>query len=156
MKQLQKIRPGILLMIIGGALSFIGGLSIYTFVQAEGHSYFSDDPEACVNCHVMDDQFEAWGHSSHANVATCNDCHSPHDTEFNKFFAKAVNGINHSAAFTFNTYEEVIMIKDFNIDIVNDSCEYCHGDLVHSIVDQDDDSLRCTHCHAGIGHPIRN
>ena len=29
------------------------GLGAYTFVYARGYSYFSNDPEACANCHVM-------------------------------------------------------------------------------------------------------
>jgi len=142
--------------ILAGMVSFVGGMSAYTFIQAEGHSYFSDDPSSCVNCHVMQDQFDAWGHSSHARVATCNDCHSPHNNLLNKYFAKGVNGFNHSAAFTLNTYDQVITIKDFNVTIVNDSCVYCHADLTHNIVSNQDDSLKCTSCHAGVGHPIRN
>lgn len=151
----QKTKPRILFVLIG-TLFFVVGLSIFTFAQAEGLSYFSDSPSSCVNCHVMQDQFDAWGHSSHANVAGCNDCHSPHNNVFNQYFSKAVNGFNHSAAFTLDTYDEVITIKEFNIEIVNNNCVYCHADLVHNIVDYQDDSLRCTSCHAGIGHPIRN
>lgn len=41
------------------------GLSFYTFSYAEGLSYFSDDPNSCMNCHVMRDQFESWNHSNH-------------------------------------------------------------------------------------------
>ena len=152
---LRHIKPS-LLLVLSGTLFFVIGMSIFTFTQAEGQSYFSDNPSSCVNCHVMQDQFDAWGHSSHANVATCNDCHSPHNNIVNQYFAKAVNGFNHSAAFTLNTYDEVITIKEFNVEIVNDNCTYCHADLVHSIADDQDDSLRCTACHAGIGHPIRN
>lgn len=152
---LRQIKPSIFLALFGG-LFFVIGISVFTFVQAEGHSYFSNDSNSCVNCHVMQDQFDAWTHSSHARVASCNDCHSPHDNVLNQYFSKAVNGFNHSAAFTFDTYDEVITIKDFNIEIVNDNCVYCHADLVHSIVDDQDNSFRCTTCHAGIGHSIRN
>lgn len=155
MNEPQRIKPSLIFVILG-TFFFVMGLSIFTFAQAEGHSYFSDDPNSCVNCHVMQEQFDAWGHSSHARVATCNDCHSPHDNLVNKYYAKGVNGFNHSVAFTLNTYDEVITIKDFNTEIVNDSCVYCHADLVHSIVNNQDDSSRCTSCHAGVGHPIRN
>ncbi|MEO0565232.1 MAG: NapC/NirT family cytochrome c, partial [Chloroflexota bacterium] len=107
MAQLRRTTPN-LLFIIAGLLFFLGGMSAYTFVQAEGQSYFSDDPNSCTNCHVMQEQFDAWGHSSHARVASCNDCHSPHNNALNKYVAKGVNGFNHSAAFTLNTYDEVI------------------------------------------------
>lgn len=155
MRLLRHIKPSLFFMLVG-TLCFVIGISVFTFTQAEGHSYFSNDSSSCVNCHVMQDQFDAWGHSSHANVASCNDCHSPHDNVINQYLAKAVNGFNHSAAFTLNTYNEVITIREFNIEIVNDNCAYCHADLVHGIADDRDDSLRCTTCHAGIGHPLRD
>ena len=54
------------------------GLSGYTFYYAEGGSYLSNDPKACVNCHVMREQYDGWQKASHHAVATCNDCHTPH------------------------------------------------------------------------------
>lgn len=140
---------------LAGTLCFVAGLAMFTFVRAEGTSYFSDDPNSCVNCHVMRDQFDAWQHSSHARVATCNDCHSPHDNVANKYFSKGVNGFNHSFAFTFDTYEEVITIKTFNENIVNDSCMYCHQSMVSGIAPDHDDAPNCISCHTGIGHPTR-
>ena len=151
----QQSRPSLAFIVLG-TLFFVIGLSMFTFAEAEGLSYLSDDASACVNCHVMQEQFDAWAHSSHARVASCNDCHSPHDNIINKYFSKGVNGFNHSFAFTFDTYNEVITIREFNIEIVNDSCVHCHENLVHNIADDQDNSLRCTSCHAGIGHPIRN
>jgi cytochrome c nitrite reductase small subunit len=41
-----------LLAILIGALAGIGG---YTFYYAKGLSYLSNDPRACVNCHIMRD-----------------------------------------------------------------------------------------------------
>jgi hypothetical protein len=40
-------------LLLAGAAGGVFGLGGYTFVYAEGGSYFSDDPRACVNCHVM-------------------------------------------------------------------------------------------------------
>ncbi len=54
------------------------GLGLYTFVYAKGYSYLTNDPEACANCHVMNDQYAGWVKSSHRSVAVCNDCHVPH------------------------------------------------------------------------------
>jgi len=54
------------------------GIGIYTGDYAEGLSYFSNDPRACTNCHIMNDNFDAWQKSSHHGHATCNDCHVPH------------------------------------------------------------------------------
>jgi cytochrome c nitrite reductase small subunit len=30
-------------------------LGTYTFVYAKGHSYLTNDPGACANCHIMAD-----------------------------------------------------------------------------------------------------
>lgn len=155
MEQLRRLRPNIIL-ILAGMFCFITGLSMFTFVQAKGYSYLADDPLGCANCHVMRDEYDAWQHSSHARVATCNDCHTPHDNIVNKYLAKGINGFNHSFAFTFNTYEEVITITQFNKDIVNHSCLYCHTNLVSEIAPDHDNAPDCITCHTGIGHPIRD
>ena len=64
------------------------GVGGYTFLYAEGFSYMSDDPAVCVNCHIMQPQYDSWQKASHHTVATCVDCHLPHDF-FRKYLAKA-------------------------------------------------------------------
>ncbi len=154
MFRLQRVRLSFVYVLVG-ILCFVTGLAMFTFIRAEGTAYFSENPSACMNCHVMREQFDAWHHSSHARVATCNDCHSPHDNMVNKLIAKGINGFNHSFAFTFNTYPEVITITQFNEDIVNDSCLYCHENLVSEIAPNHDNAPSCITCHAGIGHSVR-
>jgi cytochrome c nitrite reductase small subunit len=155
MERLRRLAPQFIYF-VAGLFFFVVGLSLFTFVRAEGYSYFSDDPSACVNCHVMRDEYEAWHHSSHGRVATCNDCHGSHDNIVNKLLVKGINGFNHSFAFTFNTYNEVITIKQFNHEVVNNSCLHCHEDLVSTIAPLHDNAPDCITCHAGIGHPIRD
>ena len=87
----------------------MGGLGAFTFRYAEGLSYFSADPRACVNCHIMRDEYASWQHSAHHAVATCVTCHLPHPF-VPKYWAKAVNGWNHSKAFTLQDYPEHIRI----------------------------------------------
>ena len=43
-------------------LGGIVGLGTFTFIYGQGHSYFSDDPESCVNCHDEDykDVYNEW------------------------------------------------------------------------------------------------
>ena len=79
-----------------GALSAVGG---YTFIYAKGFSYLGHDAAACANCHVMQNHYGAWLKSSHRSVAVCNDCHTPPGV-IPKYFTKALNGFNHSLAFT--------------------------------------------------------
>ena len=49
-----RLAGGIVLAI---ALGMAIGVGVYTFVYARGYSYMTDNAEACVNCHVMQDQF---------------------------------------------------------------------------------------------------
>lgn len=89
------------------------GLGSFTFFYAEGLSYFSKDPKACVNCHVMNHQYDSWIASGHHHVATCNDCHLPSEG-LSKFIAKARNGWNHSLAFTLENFHHPILITPHN------------------------------------------
>jgi cytochrome c nitrite reductase small subunit len=138
-----------------GLFGVLVGLGFFTFGFARGASYFSDNPETCMNCHIMRDQFEAWRHSSHARVATCNDCHTPHDF-VNKWIIKGVNGWNHSVAFTLGNFHEPIRIRDFNADVVQQSCVYCHQNIV-SVLDgpHATEPTQCIACHSSVGHPNR-
>ena len=44
-------------IILGVALGLAIGVGAYTFVYAQGYSYLTDNPAACANCHVMNDQY---------------------------------------------------------------------------------------------------
>ena len=129
------------------------GLGGFTFVRGEGFSYFQDDPAACVNCHVMRDQFESWNHSSHRSWATCNDCHTPHDF-LGKYFTKALSGWNHSVAFTTGNFPHPIMIKERNREIVLANCVHCHATVVSEmhIRIEDTATYTCIVCHGNVGH----
>ena len=147
------------LLIIGAAgVGAILGLGLFTFVYAEGFSYFTTDPKACANCHIMNDKYDSWVKSSHHIVATCADCHLPH-TLIQKLIAKAVNGYHHSKGFTFQDFHEPIMIKAHNSHILQEACLGCHGEFVHTIVvgsTTAKNAVRCVHCHASVGHgPIK-
>src|SRR5262249_6929435 len=97
------------------------GLGLYTFWYAEGASYFSTDPRACMNCHIMREQFDSWQKSSHHAVAKCVDCHLPHDF-IGKYLAKAENGFFHSKAFTLQDFPDPIRIKPRNARILTLNC----------------------------------
>jgi cytochrome c nitrite reductase small subunit len=138
-----------------GLVALILGLGLYTFAYARGNAYLSDDPASCVNCHVMRDQYEAWHHSSHARVAVCNDCHTPHDSAAAKWLVKGINGFNHSFAFTFDTYPERIIIRDFNAGVVQGNCIGCHEETTHLLTAGFSTAPSCITCHEGIGHRTR-
>lgn len=145
--------------LVGGILILLGalvGLSGFTFTYARGASYLSNDPETCVNCHIMRDQYDAWRVSSHRNVATCNDCHTPHDF-LGKWITKGINGFNHGLAFTTGNYPEVIHIRDHNADIAQENCVACHQTLVGQVYGYHADTeRRCVECHGNVGHQNRS
>jgi cytochrome c nitrite reductase small subunit len=133
------------------------GVGLFTFGYAEGLSYFSSDPRACVNCHIMNDEYRSWTRSSHHAVAACVDCHLPHSL-LPKLIAKAENGWHHSKGFTLEDFHEPIMIKEKNARILQESCLSCHGDLVHDIVGGSSTArgaVSCVHCHVHVGHGAR-
>jgi cytochrome c nitrite reductase small subunit len=133
------------------AIGVLLGLSVFTFSYAEGLSYLQDDPSACVNCHIMREQFDAWNRSSHKAVAVCNDCHASH-TFPNKWIVKGLNGFNHSLAFTTGSFPDPIRIRPFNVKVAQANCVECHHTLVDSIHDED---RPCTACHGNVGHSSR-
>lgn len=130
------------------------GLCLYTFYYAKGASYLSNDPKACVNCHIMREQYDGWQKASHHAVATCNDCHIPHEF-IPKYLAKLKNGFFHSKGFTLQDFNEPIRIHSSNRLILQKNCLYCHGEFVRLIATHPDDErqmLDCIHCHSSVGH----
>uniref|UniRef100_A0A7V3E7J1 Cytochrome c nitrite reductase small subunit n=1 Tax=Ignavibacterium album TaxID=591197 RepID=A0A7V3E7J1_9BACT len=109
------------------------GLLLLTLHLARATSYLSDDPAACVNCHVMAPYFATWEKGSHGRVATCNDCHIPHDNIINTYLFKAKDGMRHSYVFTFRLEPQVIRIKQEGKDAVQKNCIRCHQNLIHPI-----------------------
>jgi cytochrome c nitrite reductase small subunit len=129
------------------------GSGVFTFRYGEGGSYFSADPKACTNCHVMQPYYDSWVKSSHQAKAVCVDCHLPHDF-VGKYLAKADNGLFHSWAFTFENFHEPIQIKQRNRRIVQDNCVDCHREMVHELLPATltGEAVSCIDCHRAVGH----
>jgi cytochrome c nitrite reductase small subunit len=114
-------------------ITFMGlmvGLLLYIFHVANATSYLSDEPETCMNCHIMAPQYATWNHSSHREAATCNDCHVPHNNVFNKYYFKAMDGMRHATIFTFRNEPQVIQIREAGIKVVQENCIRCHHPLI--------------------------
>ena len=150
------------LLLLAAAAGTALGVCAFTFSYAEGLSYFSTDPKACANCHIMNDQYASWTKGPHHGDARCVDCHLPHDTVA-KYLAKALNGYHHSKGFTLQDFHEPILIKPRNAEILQNNCLRCHGDLVHDALvagapgtqPAEVEDGRCVHCHRGVGHGAR-
>jgi cytochrome c nitrite reductase small subunit len=150
------VRGGVWTLALAAALGSLLGVGAFTFAYGEGFSYLLDDPRECANCHVMQAHYDAWQASSHARVATCNDCHLPHHP-VGKWAVKADNGFFHSLAFTLEDFHEPIQIKPRNRRVTQGACLHCHADLVHAMLPTTagSDGLRCAHCHSDVGHAGR-
>ncbi|MFT6068345.1 MAG: cytochrome c nitrite reductase small subunit [Bacteriovoracaceae bacterium] len=142
---------------IGGVSAFFwvfvfatpAGFVVATFTYSKGYSYLSDDPKACVNCHVMKDHFYSYEKSSHHHVAVCNSCHTPQGI-IPKYITKAINGWNHGLAFTTGKHPWPLQMTKLNKKIANTSCLKCHDSLVNHF--KSTEQTNCIHCHSNVGH----
>ena len=134
-----------------GVLLGVGG---YTFRYAEGLAYLSNDPRACMNCHIMREHYDSWVKASHHAAATCNDCHTPHALPA-KLLTKLDNGWHHSKKFTLQNFQEPIRIRAVNLVKLQENCVHCHAGIVQDIVSHAEvasGQARCTTCHRSVGH----
>ncbi len=146
------MRPATLALLVACLIGIPAGVGAFTFVYAKGFSYMSTDPRACVNCHVMNEQYDGWLKSGHRHVAGCVACHLP-DAGVAKWVTKAQHGFRHSVAFTLQNFKEPIEITPADRDIVRVNCVRCHEPLVHAVAaDARRRELDCLHCHATAGH----
>lgn len=142
------------------ALLFLG----YMVSHSEMPSYLSKDPKACINCHVMNTQYTTWQHSAHGVAGvTCVECHLPTDDFFEKYYAKTVDGWNHSVAFTMDTYDHAMKISDYGAERVQENCLSCHNSLASVISANADiyhnfdepyveNGRKCWDCHRSVPH----
>jgi cytochrome c nitrite reductase small subunit len=142
------------------SFSIIAGILVYLFYVSRASSYLSDKPETCVNCHIMAPQYATWNHSSHREVAHCNDCHVPHNNVPNKYLFKAKDGIRHATVFTLRAEPQVIFIREAGQRVVKQNCIRCHEKILTdnrmmSINEGFIESRRdrqCWSCHRDVPH----
>ena len=145
------IKKKIIFPILAGAFVGLGFFILYVFNFA---SYASDEPETCMNCHVMAPQYATWSRSSHYGRANCMDCHLPHDNFVHKLYFKAMDGLKHSSIFLTRTEPEAIMIKRAGLVVVQENCIRCHNDQIIQIANmqQGVDNKKCWDCHRYTPH----
>lgn len=86
---------------------FVGGTGLCIYLL-RAHTCLTDDPAACVNCHIMAPYYATWMHGSHSRGVTCNDCHVPHENAVKKWTFKGLDGMKHVPAFVTRAEDEVI------------------------------------------------
>lgn len=108
------------------AVAVVLGMGFFLMREAEVVSYLSDNPQACVNCHVMTPVYNSWMHSSHREWVSCNGCHVPQDNIFNSYYFKAKDGLYHASVFTARAEPDVIFMREPSQEVVQANCVRCH------------------------------
>jgi cytochrome c nitrite reductase small subunit len=142
------------IVIVMALLGAAFGLGTYTFAYARGWAYMTDEPGACANCHIMNEQYDGWIKSSHRSVAVCNDCHVPHNF-VGKYATKAHNGFWHSYYFTTGDFPEPIRATPRSRAIAEANCRRCHEPIVQAMgtpARAGSTDISCVRCHGSVGH----
>jgi cytochrome c nitrite reductase small subunit len=146
------------LFILAGVAVGLGGYAVY---MSRAHSYLSDDPSACVNCHIMAPYYQSWNHSSHALWATCNDCHVPQDNVVNTYAFKAMDGLYHAGIYTLKGEPQVIRPRSASYEVIMNNCIRCHTQLNTEFVKtgmltyadtEEGQGKACWDCHTQVPH----
>ena len=163
MKNLLNAIPKSFIVPIFVISGIIVGLTAYSAYMSRAFSYLSDEPSACVNCHIMTPYYHSWMHSSHRIRATCNDCHVPHNNVINKYAFKAKDGIYHAAVFTLRGEPQVIRPKDASKSVIMENCIRCHTQLNTEFVKtgmitytqaKEGEGKACWDCHREVPHTV--
>ncbi|MFW5706911.1 MAG: cytochrome c nitrite reductase small subunit [Bacteroidota bacterium] len=141
-------------------MGILTGLFLLVVHVSNATSYLSDEPETCINCHVMYPYYASWAKGSHGHEATCSDCHVPQDNFFRKYKTKASDGLWHATVFTMRWEPQVIKIRSHGTNVVQENCIRCHLDLVEmtSLVEVTGDMAAmnkgkvCWDCHEETPH----
>ncbi|MBL8061269.1 MAG: cytochrome c nitrite reductase small subunit [Chthonomonas sp.] len=136
------------------SLGVFFGTAAYVTQISRATSYLSDEPEACINCHIMKPFYASWKHSAHARVATCNDCHVPHDNILEKYAYKAKDGMRHSTMFTLRMEPQVLRATDEAKKVIQANCLRCHSSLVEDLKGFEAHAAdrSCVECHREVPH----
>ncbi len=131
--------------LLGGLLA----LAVLSLSGAKAMLAYTDRPEYCLSCHVMEKPYESWFHSAHHMAATCSDCHVPHQNMAAKLAGKGIDGLRDSYYFYTNQVPDPIRLSDRGSKIVRENCLRCHGTLMEKVENED---RNCWECHRSMPH----
>lgn len=155
-------RHKVVFIVLAGIAVGLGALFLYLL---RFHTYLTNDPSACMNCHVMQPYYATWFHSSHSRNATCNDCHVPQDNFVKKWFTKAKDGGRHTAVFVTRCEDQVMKALPASSQVIMDNCIRCHQQLntefvntgrVDYMMTEVGNGKACWDCHREVPHGGRN
>ncbi|MCW2277567.1 NapC/NirT family cytochrome c [Heliophilum fasciatum] len=109
------------------------------------------DSAFCGTCHVMDNYMGSWSHSSHREVAGCNDCHTDQRNYLAKTYSKATAGARHAYVNIIGPPDHLKMIPSSK-EVTQRNCLRCHDDLVEKTRLAESDGNYCFDCHRSTPH----
>ncbi|MHB9025559.1 MAG: cytochrome c nitrite reductase small subunit [Armatimonadota bacterium] len=133
-------------------LGIAAGIGILALRSSEFLSYLSDNPRTCINCHVMVPHYATWERSSHARVATCNDCHVPHESLASKYLFKVKDGMRHATIFTMRREPQVLRPSADAVHTIQQNCLRCHEGKLSQAMLLRAGGRRCVDCHRRVPH----
>lgn len=158
-----KIFPRKLVIPLIIVMGMATGLAAYLIYISRAYSYLTEEPSACVNCHIMAPYYQSWQKSSHQAWTTCNDCHVPQDNIIRGYAFKAMDGLYHAAVFTFRAEPQVIRPRNASYGAIMENCIRCHTQLTTEFVDigkhrfkdiKNGEANTCWDCHREVPHGL--
>ncbi len=108
----------------------------------------SDTPAFCVQCHVMEAEYDAWSHAGAHRRKMCVDCHLPNENAVIHYVWKAIDGMKDVLIFYSGTVPDRIRLTSHGAKVLQENCIRCHEQTV-MLVNHD---RKCWECHRRIMH----
>ncbi len=113
-----------------------------------------DGPDFCGACHLMDSWVNTWSHSAHRDVATCGDCHLPHDLVRGAYY-KAFVGVRDGVETVLGAWPTPIKLSNHGGVVTQENCYRCHQRLVWETNETSRGKERfCWNCHRNTPHSL--
>lgn len=112
---------------------------------------YTDSPNFCQSCHIMDSAYGSFTDSTHSTLS-CNDCHLPHDSVAKKLVFKGKAGMGHMYYNTLGTEKipNELHATEKTEKVVEENCITCHESTLTNI--EHDAKESCTTCHRTVPH----
>lgn len=113
-----------------------------------------DGPDFCGSCHFMEPWAKTWYHSSHQEVASCGDCHIPHNLITGSFY-KAYTGSRDAVETLTGQIPRAFLISNHGSKVVHNNCLECHSDFMRLVGDtKANGGNYCFKCHRNTPHSL--